>query len=682
MYNNSKPNLPEGETATGVTLPTDIVEAPKLTDVEQAERSFDLNKLYSISQVRESPQPQFDGMGYMKYNETNEMADISFIPAKKNKMDSRIVSGITHEKDSSLLSLVQSFNFEGKVRLYYKNEEQYSASNALTAWVRKTRELELYDTKRPVYYRNMFVQGTSFVREKYIERFVPKKIITGKIDYTALDKVDWVNAGMEKVSDGCVSNIVDGKKVFMEDIRQPNIQLQPGVYTVEYIPREYIRSIWQDNPRWKNVPFKCTPSATTGYITQGSIYSDWTFSEVDYTKCEIIEAFRPFENRYQYYINGVPMLPAGFPLKAISPSGLIPIAKGDLDLMNMYAYSKSIPAKTKMDQAVYDEFIRVLLIKFQQSAFVPRGNISDQVLSSNILMPGRLTPDLKPSDIPPLIENPGPTPADFSIVNMLKEQIDSKSISTLLEGNPNGQDVTLGQYMDMQKKQMLKLGGIFDAFINWEKEMLHLRTMNLIANGAQPIGTVKSPYTGQMTNQYRDVSVDDNFGDTSGTHVLKFTEDSHAGIRSSADIASEEMKYKENTGKDIKYTYLDPGLLRQIIDDPDYYLCYEVVPVDKNNDKLTQALFVAMITQAANIFGIDSMNVQDLKKRYAAVMGEDFDTLFLDPQALQIKQQQAQQQALAAGGAPGGKGTPPTPGATEPVPSPTSAVPQVQKMFT
>jgi hypothetical protein len=671
MATDSLQNPPVNSNASPVVVLN--VEAPKLTEAEVAERSFDLNKLYSISQVRESPQPQFDGMGYMKYNETNEMADISFIPAKKNKMDSRVVSGITHEKDSSLLSLVQSFNFEGKVRIFYKNEENYAASNAMTAWVRKTRELENYDAKRPQYYRNMFVQGTSFVEEAYVEHYVPKKVITGTIDPTKLENVDWVNAGMEKVSDGCVSHLVDGKKVFMEDIRQPNIQLQPGVYTVEYVPREYVRTIWGDSSRWKNVPYKATPSATSGYVTQGSIYSDWTFSEVDYTKCEIIKAYRPFEARYQVYINGVPMLPAGFPLKAISPSGLIPIAKGDLDLMNMYAYSKSIPAKTKMDQAVYDEFIRVLLIKFQQSAFPPRGNMSDQVLSSNILMPGRMNQDLTPDMIPSLLgENHGPTTADFSIVNMLKEQIDSKSISTLLEGNPNGQDVTLGQYMDMQKKQMLKLGGIFDAFINWEKEMLKLRTLNLIGNGAQPIGKIKSPYTGQMINQYRDVSMDDNFGDTTGTHVLKFTEDSNTGIRSSEDIAAQELKYKEETGKAIKYTYIDPGLLREILDDPDYYLCYEVVPVDKNNDKLTQALFVAMITQAANIFGIDSMNVEELKKRYASVMGEDFDDLFLDPQALQMKQQQQQAAAVAAGA---------TPGATEKVPSPTSSLPQVQKMF-
>ena len=51
--------------------------------------------------------------------------------------------------------------------------------------------------------------------------------------------------------------------------------------------------------------------------------------------------YKPFEQTFQIYINGVPMLPISFPLKAVSPSGLIPITKGDLDLMNMFAYSKS-----------------------------------------------------------------------------------------------------------------------------------------------------------------------------------------------------------------------------------------------------------------------------------------------------------------------------------------------------
>lgn len=636
-----------------------IVRAqPPLSDVEMQFRSFDLNKLYEISMVRESPQPQFDRLGYMKYNETNEMADMSFIPPKKNKMDSVIVSGMTHEKDTTLLSMLQNFNFEGRVRVYKDSVEQYDLGIALTAWVRASREQESYDQKRPVFYRNLLVQGTSFVQEKFVEHFVPNKVISTKdIDFTRLDQVKWVDAGWKKVFDGCVSDLVDGKKVFLENIREPDIQKQPGVYTVEYVPRSIIESVWKDTERWKYVPSQTTPITSIGYITQGSIYSDWTFAEVDYTKCEVIQAFRPFENRYQIYLNGVPMLPAGFPLTAISPSGLIPISKGDLDQMNMFAYSKSIPAKTKVDQAILDEIERIMLIKFQQGAFVPSVNNTGMMLAPNIFMPGRMNEGFPANKVEPLLKNPGVTQADFGFYSAIKEQIDNKSVSNLLEGSDPGVEMTLGQYLDTQKKQMLKLGSIFDGVIQWERQMLRLRLMNLIANGAKPMGQTVND-AGKKVNQYRDVSVDDSFGDADGTRILRFTEENSDLVRSPYDVFDEEIKYKEETGKEARYSYIDPVLLGQLLTDDSYKFHYEVVPVDKNNDKLTQAFFVNMITQAVAIFGPNSLNVQELKKRYAAVMGEEFDTIFKDERALELEAQQQAQAMAQAGGQPGDNASP------------------------
>lgn len=667
------------QTATELQGKTPVVTPPILNEEELKERAFDLSKIYQIAQVRESPHPQFDGMGYMKYNETNEMADISYLPPKLNKMDRRIVSGITHEKDSSLLSMVQNFNFEGKVRIFKGDEEQYDLSNAITAWVRKSRELENYDEKRPIYYRNLLVQGTSFAQEKFVERYIPKKVVTTEnIDFNRLDEVTWVAAGWDKVYDGCVSDLVDGKKVFLEDIRQSDIRKQPGVYTVEYVPREWVRSIWQDNPRWKHVPFSCTPGSAIGLLTQATRYSDWTYAEVDFSKVEVMQVHRPLENRYQIYLNGVPMLKAGFPLQVVSPSRLTPIAKGDLDQMNMFAYSKSIPAKTKIDQAVYDNFMRVMMIKFEQSAFVPRGNLTNKYVDPYIMMPGRYTDDVDPKLLPPLIENPGPTNADFSILNMIREGIDNKSVSALLEGNmPSDSTMTLGQYLDMQKKQMLKLGTIFDAFINWEKQMLHLRTCNLIANGAKPMGKIKSPYTGNEVNNYKDVSVDDSFGDASGTRVLKFTDENYEGIRTPLTVAQEEIAKQKETGKEVRYSYLNPALLKDMLSNPEWYFCYEVVPVDKNNDKLSQALFVAMISQAANLFGMESLQVDGLKRRFASKFGEDFDTLFRDPRDMEIAQQMQQQASMAAAAAKT-SASPNAEGISTPT---TSSMPQVQEMF-
>lgn len=623
----------------GSTDPTSpfYIEGPELTPAEVKERSFDLYRLFQISQVRESALLQFDGMGYSRWNETNEMADISYLAPKKNKGDTRITSGITHEKDSSLVSFYLSMNFEGNIRVFYKNKELTDFGTTMTKLVRKSREEEGYDGKRYANYRNFTAQGTSFTREQYTEMWVPNKVISGDINPTRLDELKWVEKGYKKISCGCESVLVDGKKVFLEDIRQADIQKQPGVYTIEYVPREQMQAIWGNTYRWKNVPYMVTPTAVSlGTLAQGSIYSDWIWGEIDYNKMEVINVYRPYARRYQIYLNGVPMLPGGFPLEAVSPSGLIPIAKGDADIMNMFAYSKSEPSKTKIDQAVFDEILQNMVMKQRQSAMVPRGNLSDRVVTPDFFLGGRVVANLDPKDIPPLIENPGITVPDFNFYQLFKEHIDSKSISSILEGQATGKDMTLGEYMDQQKKALLKLGGKLDGIIQWEKQMIRLRNMNLLAHSYQE---------NDDGSGYKQISTEDSiFNGTKGMNVINFES---PNLRTPEDIFSEELKYEKEHGVQVAYTYMDPKLMREALTDPDYCFYYEVVPVDKNNDTITKMAFVSMITQAANLFGMDSLQVDRLKKRYAQVMGEVYDDLFLSPEEVQIKQQEMMAQATA-----------------------------------
>lgn len=640
------------------------IEPPKLTEEELTERSFDLNKLFAISQVRESPHPQFDGMGYMKYNETNEMADISYIVPKKNKFDTRVTSGITHEKDSSILSLIENFKFEPQLTIFYKDKEMPELSTSMTAWLRKTRDLDHYDEKRPINYRQLIVQGTAFAQVKHVCKYTPNKVITtDNGDYTDLDGIKWEDMGYRKQFEGTVCDLVDGKKVFLEDFYQQDIRKQVGIYTVEYIPREIVESVWQFSPRWKNVPKKCAPNGTIGaMITQGSIYSDWFFLTLDFDKVEVIQAIRPFENRYQIYLNGIPMLKAGFPLTAVSPSGLSFLAKGDIDPMNMCAYSKGIPAKTKMDQALYDAINRIALIKFEQSAFPPTGNNSGRTLSPDIFMPSKITRNLRKEDLSILTENQGLTPGDFGFMKMVKENLDNKSITALLENGQQQKDMTLGQYLDAQKRQLIKIGGIFDGVINWEKQIAHLTLMDCLYNAPN----------------YKDnIPIKDTFENGSkGTRVLRFKS---PNTSTPDDLHMEELGYQKETGQDVRYIDMDPHQLRAMVNNPDYYFYWEIVPVDKNNDKITQAFFVQMITQAANLFGIDSLKVQNLKQRYAQVMGEQFDDLFLNQNELEMKQQQTLQQQMQAAGA----GAPPTTPQNAPVASgikmPSGS--QVSKMY-
>lgn len=619
-----------------------------LTQEQWNERSRDLNKLYAVAQVRESSHPQFDGMGYLKWNESNEMADISFLAPKKNKFDTRVTSGITHEKDSSILGMLNGFNYDVNLTIFYKDREMPELSTTATAWIRKARELDHYDEKRPILYRNLIVQGTANASVKWVEEYVPNKVITRGADnnYADADGISWQIMGQKCLFKGVRIELEDGKKVFYEDFHVNDVRKQPGIYIVNYIPRERMKSIWGNSKRWKFVPKRTSPNGTVGaMITQGSIYSDWFFLLTDFTKMEVIEVIRPFENRYQIYINGIPMLENDFPLTYLSPCGLSFIAKGDIDPMNMCAYSKGIPSKTKMDQALYDSLIRIGLIKFEQSAFPPTGNNSGRILSPDIFMPTKLTRNLKAEDLSPLVEPTGVTAGDFSFIKMIQEQIGSKSVNDMLmSGMPaEGQgQMTLGQYMETQRRQLLTLGGIFDGVINWEKQMSHLTFMLLLQHcEADSSNTI----------------VKDTFEDGSkGLRIMRFKNNNvnKPGTKTSSYLHDEEMQYKKETGQDCRITDMDPDQMRAMINNPDYYFYYEIIPVDKNNDKITQAMFVAMVVQAINIFGINSMKVQSLKQEYARVMGRSFDDLFLSDEEQQQQQQQAQQQAAAAAAMAGG----------------------------
>lgn len=639
---------------------TDTIQGLKMDDMPELDfkqRSEDFTDLYNCSMIRETAHPQFDSMGYMKWNETNEMADMSFIPRKINKSDSYITSGITHEKDSSILSLLEGFNFDGNVHVFYKNQEQYDLSTAITAWVRKSREQERYDEKRPIFYRNLIVQGTAFTMEKWVERWMPNKAVNlESIDFANLDKTEWSNLGERKVYDGAEVSLMDGKKVFLQDIRQWDIRKQPKIFVVEYPPRKIVEATWGHSKRWKLVPQKTTGVMSFGRsITTGSIYSEWLFGPIDEKKSEIIHVFDQYENRYQIYINGIPMLGVGFPLSVVSPSGLPPIAKGDIDVMNMFAYSKSIPSKTKVDQAVYDAVLKGLTTKFQQSFMGARGNLGEIAVDSSMFMPGIVTDGLNPKDVPLLVENQESiTNGDISYYKLINEVIDSKSINSILEGGGEATK-TLGEYLSKEKKAALKVGRLIDAVINWEKQMIHLRTINLLAYGTKPKSEIILS-DGTVEEKYEDISVSDTMDNgVQGTHLLKFTNDNYDNLNSPQAIEDEETAYEQETGKQAKITYLNPKMLRELLTDPDYCFYYEVTPVDKNNDKISQSIFVGAIAQAQQLFGSESLNVAKLKKRYASVFNEEFDTLFIDEQELAAQKQQAMMQAgmQMGAGAPG-----------------------------
>ncbi len=322
------------------------------------------------------------------------------------------------------------------------------------------------------------------------------------------------------------------------------------------------------------------------------------------------------------------MLEEGFPLKVVSPSGCIPISKGDLDPSEDFAISKGIPFNIKIDQQLYDLTFKIALIKMKQSAYTPSVNNTGKFLAASVYEPAMMSEGFNADKIQSLIKEPGIKQADFSFLSLIKEIMNDKSINPVLEGQ-SGQSNTLGEYMDKTRKAMLKIGYVFDAVINWEKQKGLLRFYNLCAYGIR-----KGPGGG-----YEDMSLSDT-DDSETTWNVKFQDKNYTDQR---DMFKQDIAAKKE-GRNIKNAVMSPLMLREILDDPDWSISSDVIPVDKNNDTIAQMKFIQQFTQARDLFGPESLAVDRLKKKFARTFGQKFEDWFKTPAELELEMAQAAQE--------------------------------------
>lgn len=609
---NAKPN------------PTEI----KLSASAQGWRDWDRRNLRTIAKQREIPYLQFDGMSYsMQYFE-NEKIGMSYIYPKKNKSETPFTSGIGAEKIKTLGSMINGYHFEPSFTIKYKNEPMDDLSTIVTNWVQDSRNKEKYDEKARIQNRVLFEQGTAYTIERYLSSTVAdKKILSPYVDLSKLDKVKWVDNGT-KSEDYCCTEHLRGTKVFWENMTLNDVDDQPRGYVVQLVQYDLLKEIFGKLENWQYVGKGKGEARMLGdmYGTVDAYHPE--FLQQDIAENEMVEVFDRINGRYQIYISTIPMLEEGFPLKIVSPKGGIPIAKGDLNPSEDFAISRGIPFDMKIDQQLYDLTFKIALIKMKQSAYVPTVNNTGKYMSAGIYEAGMMSEGFNADKIQALIKDPGIKPADFSFLDLIKKGIDDKSINPILEGQA-GDSNSLGEYLDKTRKAMLKIGYVFDAVVNWERQKSLLRFYNLVAYGIRkkPDGT------------YADLSLSEDGGDDSTLNV-QFKQD---------NTDSEDSMFQKNLdaadeGRNVKHASIDPKLLTQILEDPDYTVDCEIIPVDKNNDTITQMKLVQKITQAQALFGPDSLAVDRLKKRYARVMQEDFDDFFKSADELQLEAAQAQQQ--------------------------------------
>ncbi|MGV8130839.1 MAG: hypothetical protein ACP5N7_01935 [Candidatus Pacearchaeota archaeon] len=453
---------------------------PDYSDAEGQYRSTILNNLQLAYNIREQYHMELNDMSYSQYYLINKQSDMAYNPPKRNASDSRIVTGIVHEKDSTIQSIIVDMNLQPKICFYDKGDEILTElGQMLTARVKKSLEQENFKEKLSEYIRILLSQGNAFIIDERKKKYEAKKIFNK--DGTNPAKSKWTTV-IEEGDEYCETVAIPNTAVFMPNLLENDLHKQPYIFMVVHMPKVSVEQVYRDYPRWKNVPK--FPTNTIPPNTNG-IWGDFYLQQPQKEFCEVIIYQSEPNNEYQVFINGVMMLPVqefdgkitGFPLTYYSPSGTYTIVKGDNEKIPFFAYSKSIPSKNEVKESVANELLRLMVHKMRYSAFPSIGNNADKVLPTNIWDPSTIIPDLKATDLSVLNPNGSITQADFSFYQLISNSIDETSVSKSLEGAQSANQ-TATQYVDQKKEALKKLGISIDGAMDMLREIYWLRLWN------------------------------------------------------------------------------------------------------------------------------------------------------------------------------------------------------------
>jgi hypothetical protein len=630
--------------------------APEYSEVEETYRNDVLRRLTNCYETREQSHEELNDMTYSEYYLINRQLDNAYNPPKKNAADSRIVTGIVHEKDTTILSILTSLNFMPKVRVFDTDDrEMVDAGAVLTARLKKSLIKEGFKDKMPDYFRMSIAQGNSFVEEKRDVKYYAKKVPTN--DTVDSEKKKWKTVVEEK-DYGCVSTIIPNTGVYLADLRERNILKQPYIFTVMHVPVDEVARVYKDFSRWENVPKTATEVVPQN---EDGRYGDYFLKKPQDDYVEVIVYQSMPKNEFNVFLNGVMMfpvyeddgVPSGYPLTEVSPSGKYTIVKMDNENIPLFAYAKGVPAKTHVKEETINELMRLMVYKMRQSAKPPIGNNSDRVLQSNVWDPGMITSDLRQEEISPLISNPGIAGADFSFYQLIHNSISESSVSSSVEGTSQQTDVTATQYLDQKRENLKKLGLSIDNAISFLKNLFWLRLYNEIyymKGEAKKYDADRDEFVDALES----FSVDENIDGAQGRLNVAFVEDTSE--MNNDEFLMNLMNEEEGEAIPTRTMFVKPSFIKNVMKNLSDRIYIDVVSEpDGQGQQLLGSLF-NLLTAYVNLRKGDNstINFDYIESVIGEHSGFDAHKMFTEAP---VEQQEMPQEGAMEGGA--GQASPP-----------------------
>jgi len=576
-------------------LTQDTVQVPTLalTDEESLQQSQIQVKLNQAWQQRNQPYPEFGNLTYLQKFENNRNKAHTILPKKVNEEDVIVGSGTLEQKLEAVLSAVNILDLSAEVKAFDKNKNKVVlAGIALGDVIKMTEELEQDEEKKLARQKEMLIQGEVFVEERWVKKYKVSKKLKNKNYNGQIKNVDWTKK-LEKFFEGPERTVKYGPNVYLGSITTFDIENQPYIGIVEVKSYSEVEAIFGTWERWKYVspklrPFSGTEPGTDSFSQSNKV---WTLNAIGVDQVEVAVYQDKFNDELQILLNGMAMLPVGFPLSAISANGSYTITKQVLKAYDNFTYGRSFIQSVEKTSDILDEMLRLMILKTRKSFMPAWVNTSKRVITRRALQPGHISMGF-PADALQQIgdTSEGVTQSEFSVIRELTERIDRQTVSPQFTGQQGKSGTTATEVMELQKQAKMTMGLIIFACSLLEKKLGYKRLYNILENYFRPI------YSNNISGQEypttsREVMLD---GLGKGERQIIPT---GGEIPDAATIRGLEVAEEVTKGYPVKKIFLNPTELKENV--REWFIV--VNPREKDATNTEKLLFREMISDLVTI---------------------------------------------------------------------------------
>jgi len=604
---------------------------PDYDEKEFLYHSYLTGRLQRAKENRDRMWSEYSGKTYLQQFEENEKIAHTYVEPVKNKNERKISTGTIESKLNTLLAHINNLNLTPEVLAFDRdNQSLVELGKAFTDIMAVTAEHDGGDDggdkeKRMNRQRELLKQGTVFVQEDWVTKYEIKKTLKDK--YKGQFKAfTGYSERLENVFEGCLRDVLYAPNVFLGDPTAFSMNDQPYIFTVEQVHYDVAKTLFGEFENWKyvkpGIPSDGATESTTAVGGRTIYDGKWRLTNIKDDHVEIIRYQDQTRDEFMIMVNGVMLMPPGFPLSAVTPRGKYNVTKQVLYVVNpQFAYGKSFVSSGSVYElsTALDRMLRLFELKTRKSVNPPYVNTTNRVIPARVLDPGNISMGIPPNALQAIgNEGQGVTASEYQIFKELQDEIEKSTISNVFQGQQAKSGATATEIIEVQRQAKLTLGLIIAACVLLETKLGYLRLWNIVGNWLKPIGKYKD---GKM--KYRNAT------------KLGQVEGAGEGERRIIPIDGElphpeairilSLQDQKKKGYPVRRTYLNPKIAQEAA--INWFV--RVSPREEESSAFHKLQFRELVGDALTLMQMGAqINLDGLQDEFAKVYNKDRSKVF------------------------------------------------------